>query len=162
MKLVIQDLDEEQLSWGKDTVVISKQEPIHNCIGCFGCWVKSPGQCVIQDGYQNIGEYFSKTEHLTIVSKCIYGGYSPFVKNILDRAISYIHPFFTIRAGKMHHQHRYSNHIPVTVYFYGEDITAHEKETAKRLVLANKINLDEAAVKVYFVKDVEALKEGLG
>ena len=52
--------------------VISDNGKIRNCIGCFGCWIKTPGKCVLNDDYQNLGELLSKCNKLVIVSQCFY------------------------------------------------------------------------------------------
>ncbi|OQB25409.1 MAG: hypothetical protein BWY11_00368 [Firmicutes bacterium ADurb.Bin182] len=160
MKLLIHDLNEEQLSKlipvkPDDTTVISDDGSIRHCLGCFGCWVKTPGTCVIHDNYADTGEKISKCEEVVIISKCFYGGFSPFVKNVLDRGISYMHPYFTIRNGELHHRRRYGNHIDLSVWFYGDNITEVEKETAERLIHANAINLDCSVKSVGFVREIE-------
>ena len=59
MNLVIHDLKAEE--WEKihrdyeGWNVISDQETIQPCVGCFSCWNKTPGQCVIKDGYEHMG-----------------------------------------------------------------------------------------------------------
>lgn len=62
MTLVIHDLSKEEAAAFdfKGSRVISDNGRIRNCIGCFGCWVKTPGQCVIHDGYENVGSELSK------------------------------------------------------------------------------------------------------
>jgi len=30
-------------------VMILRDEKIASCLGCFGCWLNTPGQCVIKD-----------------------------------------------------------------------------------------------------------------
>lgn len=146
MKLIIHDLDNKDfIALFPDLaseMIISQDAPIHHCIGCFGCWVKTPAVCVIRDKYGDMGEYLSKCDELLILSRCRYGGFSPFVKNVLDRSISYIHPYFVTRNGEMHHRRRYENRMNVKVWFYGEDITENERETAEKLAKANAINLD--------------------
>jgi hypothetical protein len=114
---------------------------------------------VIHDKYEDMGENLSKCDEVIIISKCFYGGYSPFVKNVLDRSISYIHPYFTFRNGEMHHRRRYDNHFKLKVYFYGENITDQEKQTAEKLIQANAINLDCSAEKVTFVQDIAEIKD---
>ena len=106
MKLVITDLKDFSISIKGEHRIIKPQGAIHPCIGCFGCWVKTPGQCVMHDGYENTGMYMSKCTELILISQCCYGGVSPFVKTVQDRAISYIHPDFVIRKGEMHHKRR--------------------------------------------------------
>ena len=166
MKLLIHDMEKEKLKEllqdsTDNLTIVSEHEVIHNCIGCFGCWVKSPGTCVIHDKYEDMGEKLSKCQELIIISKCFYGGFSPFVKNVLDRSISYIHPYFTLRNGEMHHRRRYDNHIDLKVWFYGKDITEQEKQTAIKLVRANSVNLDCSAEKVTFVEDISEIKDFL-
>lgn len=159
MKLLIHDLnDYEFKNLSDDIKIIEKKESINNCIGCFGCWVKTPSKCVINNSYENMGEYFSKSEEIIIISKCVYGGFSPFVKNILDRSISYVHPYFKMRNNEMHHKRRYYNIIKLTVWFYGENITLEEKETANKLINANAINFDGVVKQISFVDSISELE----
>lgn len=163
LKLLIHDLKEEDFkkmfpNLKEDIMVVSNDAPIQNCVGCFGCWVKTPAACVIRDKYGDMGEKVSKCDELHIISECLYGGFSHFIKNVLDRSISYVHPYFVIRNGEMHHRSRYSKRIRLKVWFYGEDITNTEYETAKKLVKANAINLDILDNSVLFynsLKDME-------
>ncbi len=39
----------------EETGILSDNNTIRNCIGCFGCWVKTPGVCLLKDGYSNMG-----------------------------------------------------------------------------------------------------------
>jgi len=164
VKLLIHDLKKDDFNdlLGKikaDVKVIDDNNTIHNCIGCFGCWIKKPGECVIDDDYSNMGEYLSNCNELIIISKCFYGGFSPFVKNIMDRSIPYIHPYFEVRNNELHHRRRYENHFDMSVYFYGENITEKEKSTAEKLVKANSLNIISNIKKVIFVKDINAIEE---
>ena len=163
MKLLIHDLEEEFKELLPKTVdnmtVVSEENAIQNCIGCFGCWIKTPSACVIRDKCGDMGEYLSKCDEVIIISKCFYGGFSPFVKNVLDRSISYLHPYFEIRNKEMHHRRRYNNHFNLKVCFYGGNITEQEKQTAEKLIQANAMNLDCSAEKVTFVQDIAGIKE---
>lgn len=163
MNLIVHDLSQEMwnalaLSFGKETKIIDRQGEIKKCVGCFGCWVKTPGQCIIKDDYQKMGELLAQTEELILISKCSFGGFSSFVKNVMDRSISYILPFFEMRNGEMHHKSRYSNKLKIKAVFYGEDITEDEKETARELVKANAINLNGIVQEVVFAENEEDLK----
>ena len=167
MNLIIHDLSKEQ--WEalafllkEETKIIDNSGKIKKCMGCFGCWLKTPGRCVIPDEYQRMGELAAKAEELTIISKCSFGSYSSFVKNVLDRSISYVLPFFEIREGEMHHRKRYDNQFLMRVIFYGSDITEEEKETAKELVKANAVNLHGKVKEVLFVESAEKIGEVFG
>lgn len=162
MKLIVHDLPEEQakliLPQSGDIRIIGDDGTIHPCIGCFGCWVKTPAQCVIRDSYGDIGKLLSQSEELIFVSKCCYGGFSPFVKNVMDRGISYSHPCFTIRDGEMHHRRRYDNHFTLSAFFYGSDMTQQEKETAGNLLQANARNLDCTLKGIHFAASADSFR----
>jgi multimeric flavodoxin WrbA len=159
VKVLIHDLtgrqESEIIKGPTDIHVISDNGNIHPCVGCFGCWLKTPGRCVVRDGYDNIGETLSKCDELFIVSRCCYGGFSPFVKNVFDRSISYILPDFTFRNGKMHHKSRYENKFEMNVYFYGNDISDREKQLAKDIVQANALNFNCKVGGVHFAVEPE-------
>jgi len=123
MKLIVTDLETFELKnvhaiTDDEYQIIKPQGKIHHCTGCFGCWVKTPGKCVIHDGYENIGSMMGSCTELILISQCCYGSVSPFVKAVQDRAISYIHPDFVLRKGEMHHKRRYKNVISISAYFY--------------------------------------------
>lgn len=164
MRMIIHDLDQQEFSslnlkLDSNTTVISDNGRILHCIGCFGCWIKTPGRCVLKDDYQNMGELLSKCEEVIIVSKCLYGSYSPFIRNVLDRSISYLLPYFQKVNGETHHRKRYIHTFSLVVHFYGSDLTEPEKSTAKALVEANSANLYSTENQVYFHKDLQSVRE---
>jgi len=161
MNILVHDVKniEQYLKNNQDEItVISDNGKIIPCICCFGCWVKTPGKCVLNDDYNNMGELMSKCDRMIIISQCIYGGYSPFVKNVFDRCVSYLLPYLKTKNGETHHPKRYHNVIALTVYFYG-DISDAEKETAKQFVKSQLSMFEETEVRFY--KSFEEIKEVL-
>lgn len=163
MKLLIHDLGEKEFQTlfsqiGEDIIVIADNAAIRPCIGCFGCWVKTPGTCVIKDGYEDLGKLLSGCDEMIVISKCLYGGFSSFVKNVLDRGIAYIHPYFTRRNGEMHHRKRYDSKVKWTVFFYGEDITPDERKTAEMLIPANGVNFNSRESSVRFYNNYKEIR----
>lgn len=144
-----------------DVMVIDQTKDIHSCMGCFGCWVKTPSSCVIKDDFQRMGALYDRCDEVILVSNCIYGCYSPFIKNIMDRSMTWVLPFFEKRNGEMHHPVRYANRFKLTVHFYDGDLTAAERATAERLVRANAVNIDARAMAINFHENLEALKGAL-
>lgn len=159
MKLVITDIKNPTLKISGDHQIISPQSDIKPCIGCFSCWTKTPGKCVIRDGYDSTGITMGKCDELIIVSECRYGSVSSFVKNVQDRAISYIHPCFVIKKGEMHHKRRYFNTLKVSAYFYGNDITEEEKENARNLMQSNVDNYNGELCDVRFFNSKEDVED---
>jgi len=160
-KIIIHDLDDLVIGSilkdnQTDTVVIPHNEKILPCMCCFACWIKTPGQCVIKDGYDNMGELLSKCDQLIIISRNCYGGFSPFVKNVLDRSVCpFILPYFITENGETRHPRRYKNKISYSAHFYGI-FSGNEKETAENLV---KKIAQKQKMTVNFYNSFEDIKE---
>ena len=138
----------------EEVKIISDENKIKNCTGCFCCWIKNPGRCILEDGYENLAELYSKAEKIIIISKCCYGTYSPFVKNVLDRSIPYLLPFFKLKDNEMHHTIRYKRKLFMEVYFYGKNLTELEKNIAEKTVKANCVNLNVKKFNVSFLENI--------
>ena len=161
-RLIIYDVPTEYIEkFTNDEDILINANEIHRyCIGCFGCWLKTPGTCIIKDGFENMGQRLSQVSEFILISKATFGSYSSAVKNVLDRSISYVLPFFEIRNGDMHHGERYHNDLTISALFYG-DMSEEEKRTAENLVKANAVNLNAALGKVHFVDGMENAREVL-
>ena len=163
MMLIITDIPSANLTPSdSEYVFIENDREITPCRGCFKCWIKTPGQCPIDDGFGNTGKLLSECGSLIIVSKLTYGSFSPFVKNVLDRAISYVHPYLRIINNEMHHRLRYGNKLSCSAYFYtdnnGDLPDEAEKNTACRLVNANCKNFGATVNNIIFLDSCERLQ----
>ena len=138
--------------------VIDANKKAACCQGCFRCWLASPGQCVMKDDLQTVGAQIGSCEKAIIFSQCCYGGFSPGVKRVLDRAISLSLPFFTYRGGRVHHPLRYQNRPAFLACFYGA-ATDFERETAAKLVEVNRVNMGFSAAQTFFAEKPELLAE---
>ena len=156
MKLVIHDLSEEKWQEIADqyqnATVISDDGSIRPCVGCFGCWNKDPGKCVVKDGYENMGYLIHHADEVIVISRYTYGGFSGFVKNIYDRSLAYVLPHFEIVNGQSHHKKRYEENKPYSYIFYGNKISEEDKENAIRYVNAVSTNMRT------YVKDVQFIE----
>ena len=138
MNLVIHDLTEEE--WSKVASkydgwkVISDNQTIRPCIGCFGCWVKSPGECVIKDGYDQMGALIHHADEVVVISRYTYGGLSSFVKNVFDRSIGWVSPYFEVYEGEMHHKKRYPEDKSISFIFRGKGLTKEDQDKARGYV----------------------------
>lgn len=163
MKLLIHDLSREE--WKKIASeyngwkVVADSGLIKPCVGCFGCWVKTPGQCVIKDGYDNMGALIHKAEEVVVMSRYTYGGFSGFVKNVFDRSISWVLPYFEIIDGEMHHKSRYPEEKKVTFIFRGTGISEEDKAAAEEYVKSVCRNFHTDATEILFV-EAEESEEG--
>ena len=130
------------------------------CQGCFGCWTKHPAECFMKDKLRQICRIIGRADELVIVTKNLYGSYSPAVKNVLDRSIGTSTPFSTYRGGQMHHTLRYGKHDLWKVIVYGE-ISEAEKESFRYLAERNAVNDGYQRSEVVFLKDLSELEARL-
>ena len=163
MNLLIHDLKEEELNKifpdRKGMEIISDNGTIKPCVGCFGCWNKDPGRCVIQDGYGNMGYLIHHAEEVTVISRYTYGGFSGFVKNVFDRCLAYVLPHFEVIDGETHHKKRYQEDKPFTFIFYGHDFTEEEKASAIRYVNAVCTNIRGYVKEVIFWEEKDEQRQ---
>lgn len=81
---------------------------IKPCRGCFSCWAKTPGRCVIQDdGQEPILRAWAEADLIAMLTPIAFGGYAPELKKALDRIIPVLLPFFSKIRGETHHPQRY-------------------------------------------------------
>ncbi len=145
MNLLIHDLNTEELHQTfpdlSNWEVIFDHGTIKPCVGCFGCWNKDPGHCVVHDGYDNMGYLIHHAKEVTVISRYTYGGFSSFVKNVFDRSLGYVLPHFEIIEDESHHQKRYEEDKPFTFIFYGHHLSDEDKKKAERYVKAVCTNI---------------------
>ena len=153
MDKIKESIDQKKIIDDENISIICDNNKIKSCMGCFECWIKTPGKCKIRDGYESLAKLYSKADKVIIISRCVYGSYSPFVKNVLDRTIPYLLPFFKFKNKEMHHITRNKTKFDLNVYFYGEHLSPNEKTAAKEIVKANSVNLDVKNFTVSFLED---------
>ncbi len=83
---------------------------IKYCTGCFGCWMQTPGVCIIPDAGQEIAKAFIQSDLVIFLTPVTFGGYSSELKKALDRIICILSPFFMKVGGEIHHRPRYERY----------------------------------------------------
>lgn len=98
MHIIIHDLSDElfyALKFEEEIIEINTKNIAAPCQGCFKCWLKNAGYCVINDSLQHIGAAVGTSDKVTIISEMCYGGYSSPIKRVMARSIGTSLPFFT-------------------------------------------------------------------
>lgn len=80
------------------------------CRGCFACWVKTPGICIIDDVGRDVARSVIRSDLAVFVTEITFGGYSSILKKAVDRLIPLILPFFHRVNGEVHHAPRYGSY----------------------------------------------------
>jgi NAD(P)H-dependent FMN reductase len=136
-----------------------------HCIGCFGCWLETPGVCRFQDAGREIAEEVMQSDTIILFTPVSFGSYAPQLKLLVDRFLPTLRPYFGLYHGEVHHRPRYARY-PRWVGI-GVQRAADETEAGlfKLLVGRNAINFHApscAAEVVQGTDDRVRLEKALG
>jgi multimeric flavodoxin WrbA len=118
---------------------------IHHCVGCFGCWVQTPGECMIDDPARDVARAFMTSDVVVFFTPVTFGGYSAELKKALDRVICVVSPFFDRIDGEVHHKPRYRQYPRLLAVGVQHRPDAESEEIFTTLVARNAINLHAPA-----------------
>lgn len=83
---------------------------LRDCVGCFGCWVKTPGQCVVNDAAHVIDAAVIRSDFTLWAAPLRMGFPSALLKRALDKSIPLVHPYFEVVNNEAHHRSRYARY----------------------------------------------------
>lgn len=87
----------------------TKKLKIHPCQGDFDCWLKTPGECFQKDDMQMLLPRVGEADVLVFATPVYVDGVTGPMKNLLDRLIPLVQPFFELRGGHCRHPRRGAN-----------------------------------------------------
>lgn len=132
---------------------------IANCVGCFGCWTRTPGRCVIRDDATRVYPLIAQSDTVVYVSRLRYGGYDSAMKTMLERAIPIQQAFIRIHRGETHHVQRAVAPKQATIIAYGDNLSEEEKTLFSQLIARNACNMNFADYRILFT--TEAMLDGM-
>lgn len=97
-----------------DVVPLRRME-IKSCLGCWGCWVRTPGECVFADDTKDVRRRVINSEALLFASPVIMGFTSGLLKKTCDKLIPLVLPYIEIDQGECHHVKRYESYPVLSV-----------------------------------------------
>lgn len=107
-------------------VLILRDMKINPCLGCFDCWVKTPGLCSIKDNAKDIARNYIAADYVIFCSPLIMGFVSSLLKNAIDRNLPLIHPHLEDLDGEIHHKKRYDKYPVISFLLEKESCTDDE------------------------------------
>lgn len=96
-----------------------RKTDIKDCLGCWSCWLKTPGRCVHSDLNEFYKAYLA-AQKVVIFSKVSHGFVSGNLKTLFDRMIGLYLPYLTFKSGESMHVRRYEKYPEVELYYEGE------------------------------------------
>jgi multimeric flavodoxin WrbA len=108
-----------------ETFALAKME-IRQCIGCWSCWWKTPGECVLKDDTIPAMKAVIHSDLVVFASPLMAGFTSGLLKRLQDRLIVLVHPYIEPMQGECHHRKRYTNYPDLALLLEKEKDTDDE------------------------------------
>ena len=80
---------------------------LKGCVGCWSCWVKTPGECARADDSARICRTVIHSGLLVLASQVTLGFTGVLLKRAVDQMIPLLHPHLIIQGFETHHRPRY-------------------------------------------------------
>jgi len=88
-----------------------RDQKLRNCIGCWGCWVKTPGQCSNGDAAcREMDRAVINADFVLWTAPLMMGFPASQLKMALDKHLPLIHPYMVVDQGEAHHRKRYAHY----------------------------------------------------
>jgi multimeric flavodoxin WrbA len=84
--------------------------PLRYCVGCWGCWVKTPGECVNRDASLEMDRAVINADFVLWAAPLKMGFPSELLKRAIDKHLPLIHPYMVVNHGEAHHLKRYASY----------------------------------------------------
>jgi len=125
-----------------------KKGTLASCVGCFGCWIKTPGECVSNDLMKEIHTNYLSSNKVVYLTPVVFGQYSANIKDVLDRLLVNSLPFIKTTNGRAMHPRRYEKYPDEIMIGYNNDISPDEKETFLDMVAKYRKQVKQVFVNV--------------
>lgn len=113
---------------GPLNVIKVVDKPMTACIGCWDCWLKTPGKCIINDQMTDIYPEYINSDTVILLMDTAQGFINHQAKAFFDRTIPLYHPYIEMINGECHHVSRYKSYPDMVYYFDTEGLTTEEEQ----------------------------------
>lgn len=129
---------------GLDTELIAiGRNDLAFCKGCFECWVKKPGECVMNDLMARVNRSYVNSDVIICLSPIIFGQFSANIKNAIDRWLPNILPFFTTRPdGSTMHLPRYDSYASHIIIGYADELSPEDAQLFIDITKKHRRNIE--------------------
>ena len=137
------------------TVIIEdmSDRDIKPCVGCNFCWLKTPGECAVKDGYEEILPKIVKADKLVFITENSFGFVSCKCKNAVDRLLPLATMYLKFKDGQMRHVSRYKSNPDIGFIYLGDG----DKEYLNRWCDRVNLNFEGESLGAYPREEMEEM-----
>lgn len=113
-----------RMEWGNTTLILNpflegmknagaevelfytRKLDVKPCLGCFDCWLKTPGRCVQSDDMDWLLPKMNEADLWVFATPLYVDGVTGPLKGLMDRLLPSIQPVIEIRKGRCRHPRR--------------------------------------------------------
>lgn len=106
-RLLFPFLDGAKEAGAETEIIYLQSKKIAPCLGCFHCWIKTPGACVQKDDQAEILDGMRKADIMVFATPLYVFGMSAQLKLFFDRIMPLAQPFIVLKDGHCTHPFRY-------------------------------------------------------
>lgn len=100
-----------------------REMDIKQCVGCFGCWIKTPGLCNQADGHEAVLRSFVGSDIALFASPLIMGYSSSLLKRAYERFLPSVLPLLDGKSQVCRHVLRYGKAPAMALLYEPEQDT---------------------------------------
>ena len=136
------------------TIFTLRDMDLKYCRGCWGCWVKTPGECLVKDDTSEIRRQYINSDLVLFASPTIMGFTSALLKKVHDKLIPLVHPYFELVNGEVHHLSRYDKYPLVSLLLEkGENVDEEDINIISDIYRRDAINFKSSFCFTRFTSD---------
>jgi len=94
---------------------------IAQCLGCFSCWIRTPGLCSLADGHESVLRSFVGSDVALFASPLIMGYSTALLKRAYERFLPSVLPFLDGSSHECRHMLRYGK-APALALLYEPEL----------------------------------------
>jgi multimeric flavodoxin WrbA len=128
---IIQNYYREQHKEAEIIIYNTNDTDIKDCIGCWSCWWKSPGQCALKDDAYQLYKDYINSDEVVILFHTENGFLDGRGKTFIDRLIQHYLPYIKLRNGECGHLKRYDKYPHINFYFEKNKLSDEEIKVIK-------------------------------
>lgn len=138
-ELVVDYLVKRGFNIEKKTI---ERDELAFCRGCFDCWIKTPGECIMRDGIAEINRTCMTSDVVVYLCPVVFGQFSANIKSAIDRWLPNMLPFFMTREdGSTMHPPRYDDYPKQIMIGYEDGMTDEEKQLFLDITKKHRTNV---------------------